>query len=154
MYNDDSYLIFFPTVSNQRSCQACFENLDSKEGVALCNNKSNSVQCTRDTFPSIGITHCYKAEPRYKFLGSEDIRVGIVKGCINCTGKTTGHHWLFLNKCGNSLPILANFVVLSVLQMQQRLVQSWTPQSGLNLTWPYWIAISSVVAEIIVTTKP
>ena len=82
----------FPTVANQPTCQVCFGNLDSIDTVAQCNSEFSSLPCYQNTFPNIGTTHCYKAEPIVKFQGSEDNFTGILKGCINCTGKLKEYH--------------------------------------------------------------
>ena len=71
------------------TCYSCGGNASSDAVVAECSSNTVTIPCFLNTFPpNLGTTHCYIAAATLKFPGFDDTQAFVVKGCINCTGKT------------------------------------------------------------------
>ena len=73
------------TGANITTCNSCFEDEFLGDDVAKCNKNQRIVACSDGAFPNLGTTHCFTAAGRYG--NNTFVSTGILRGCINCTGK-------------------------------------------------------------------
>ena len=83
------------TGANITTCNSCFEDEFLGDDVAKCNKNQRIVACSDGAFPNLGTTHCFTAAGRYG--NNTFVSTGILRGCINCTGKINSSipHFLF-----------------------------------------------------------
>lgn len=92
------------------------EDAGPGDDVALCNSNQFTVGCSQfEGFPNVGTSHCYTAAGRYKYHGSEFVNTGILRGCINCTGKN-------------------EFLKQGVDRTEAGMTEIWSASRTLNLT--------------------